>query len=832
MSSSAAVNYLVPPPQFIWGWEEDFSAVRWQEGNTITVWPELHALINHLVPYGLPPLGSILMLLMACQGRAEEALDSAVYYSSQTTGGTEPSGPSRRLLKQTQNLLERVQDLPEELRTGLPARAHLLVRLFEDVQNRLPVEHSQMVLAQMDVYGLEHLNKSQPSLGGSTRLLRDLKALATVASMRNLGQLETFLRAGLESVTVAPAHVPPPKPVPGDTALPLLQQLEEYPQAELGIIAGTARRMVAMFTVPRPTGHPQELPVGGISDITNRGTLDHLIPSELAYDDLTLTARLANNEALFFRRDTPPDEPATERIILLDSGLHMWGTPRVFALAAALGLQSQAAASEAVTVFRREGRRFQSLKLDSVEAVKHYLYELPPDPDPAEALAGFHLDESSPCRPDVFFVSVAQRAGTVMRALHGMALEIAAAGGHFYLLTLSRSGAMELALRNPSGTRVIAMGRIDPDTLFAPDAPVEKAPRQTGTQALYNGPELIRSLAYYQQYPLPFRFPAQQLAYDLGLDLPGSRLGITMDGRLMRWDGAQRGAVELYAGIHEARNLTIMRHGNEIVVVGSAIMVGGKVRAVVVDEATGAGRDLILASSHSFPSSVKLLSGAVVLEYAHKAEACSLDDGRFLDTVGFTENHRFNAVTFDGRKLGLRSTNEPALGQPRVTRAPRPVLPAMMAVPILCGFSARGMVIRTNSSSYVLTIPDLKFCEASGVVLEHIRPFVQINSDRTPSPTAPKFYQAQWNADCRLIYDTRGVLHFVFRDKPASVELSLLALLEEPSAVWVRDWPQHYAGSVEWINYPGLSQDANDTVQAVPLFMRFTAAASGSTAAV
>ena len=58
MNKSGAVNYLVPPSGFIWAWEEDYSAVKWRNGNTIAVWPELHALINHLVPYGLPPLGS------------------------------------------------------------------------------------------------------------------------------------------------------------------------------------------------------------------------------------------------------------------------------------------------------------------------------------------------------------------------------------------------------------------------------------------------------------------------------------------------------------------------------------------------------------------------------------------------------------------------------------------------------------------------------------------------------------------------------------------------------------------------------------------------------
>ena len=687
----------------------------------------------------------------------------------------------------------------------------------------MPPANAQNVLAQIDIYGLEYLNQSEASLGGSTRLLRDLKALATITTKRKLEQLETLLRAGLEFVTIAPAPVPPPKPVPGDTTLPLLKQLEEHPEAELGIIAATARRMVAMFTVPRPTGHPQELPVGGISDITNRGTLDRLIPSELAYDDLTLTARLANNEALFFRRDTPPDEPATERIILLDSGLHLWGTPRVFTLAAALGLQSQAPASEAVTVFRRNGNRFQPLALDTVEAVKHFLYELPPDPNPASALRDFRLDETSPCRPDVFFVSVAQRAEPVLRALHDLALEIAAAGGHLYLLTVSRSGALELAVRSSSGTRSIATGRIDPDTLFASTA-AETTPKQKGTQTLFNLPELIRNLAYYQQYPLPFRFPAQP--YGKPLELGLSRLQMTADGRLMRWDGEQIGAIEICAGIPSARDYTITLEAGEIVVVGSATTTGGKVTAVVIDQDIGSRRDLVLASSHSFPGRAKVMNGAVILGYSGKVEACSLEDGSQLHSLEVPTKLHFSAVNFDGRKLEIRPIAEAAQAIPKSVSRPRIELPEVMGLPISCGYDRKGsFVVHTQNGRWQLDASRLAFCRTQTVILNGVQSFIPIAGDRNQSPTAPKFYQAEWNADCRLIYDTRGLLHFIFKDKSGAVELSLLILPEQPSAAWIRDWLHGYSGEPKWCNTRLL--DKTDWQLRSQLFKRFAAAAAG-----
>ena len=77
---------------------------------------------------------------------------------------------------------------------------------------------------------------------------------------------------------------------------------------------------------------------GGVADITNRGPLDRLLLSELAHDDLTLAARVALNEALYLRREPPMREPPGALGLLLDSGVRLWGIPRVLATAVALAL--------------------------------------------------------------------------------------------------------------------------------------------------------------------------------------------------------------------------------------------------------------------------------------------------------------------------------------------------------------------------------------------------------------------------------------------------------------------------------------------------------------
>ncbi len=693
MNKRAAVNYIIPPPPervptgadgiehpahetrpYLWRWDDDFSSIVWTGDTTVCVWEELHALLHYLAPHGLPPVGSILMVLMACQQKAAIVSRDAKDQSSSTLRIDEPVAPYRRLLPRLKEVLGHVQALPADLRTGLSARAHLLRTLFEDVGNRQPPDVSRAILEQVDIWGIEDLALETPNYGCGPRLLRDLKALATVHERRDLPRLESLLRIGLEDVDIQPAPVPEPEPEPGESALPLLRQLEVHRDAELAAVAGLARRVVAMFSLPRPAGHPQELPVGGISDITNRGPLDRLLPGELAYDDLTLTARLANNEALYYRRDTPPDEPATERVILMDTGIHLWGTPRIFALAAALGLQAGAAEGESVSVFRREGAAFRPLALGSVAAVRDCLTSLHAAPDPEDALNAFTPEESDTLRPDVFFVSIARQREPVRRALHGLALRIAAAGGRFYVVTVSRTGALELATRTAAGTRVLAGGWIDPDTIFRTRLPGEDMPGVQLEGRLFNLPEVIRHLGFYKVQSPPFQIPVQ-------------------------------------------------------------------------------------------------------------------------------------------------------LTKPGESRA------ELMGVPLSAGFDSAGtLIIRASGGYWELPVPNIIFKKTGKSMLSAVRPFGGVHDitswkawgDPELDPPAASYYIAEWNPDCRLIFDTGGVLHIVFHDMHGVVEIAVLCLLNKATAAWVRHWPagKQHLGAKAW--FADATVEGQPVVNLTPLMQRFS----------
>ena len=84
--------------------------------------------------------------------------------------------------------------------------------------------------------------------------------------------------------------------------------------------------------------------------------MDRLLLSELAHDDLTLAVRIAMNEALYLRRETPPSNPPKHRAVLLDSGIRLWGVPRVFATAVGMALAAAAQRNVRTDVFARPAR--------------------------------------------------------------------------------------------------------------------------------------------------------------------------------------------------------------------------------------------------------------------------------------------------------------------------------------------------------------------------------------------------------------------------------------------------------------------------------------------
>src|SRR5207248_2941944 len=103
------------------------------------------------------------------------------------------------------------------------------------------------------------------------------------------------LRTGLDELPQAP-ELPP---ISSERVRALLAELRT--DSEHAGLARLARDFMAALQLPRRLSEPDEMPIGGFADLANRGSLDRLLLSELAHDDLTFAVRIALNEALYLR---------------------------------------------------------------------------------------------------------------------------------------------------------------------------------------------------------------------------------------------------------------------------------------------------------------------------------------------------------------------------------------------------------------------------------------------------------------------------------------------------------------------------------------------------
>ena len=82
----------------------------------------------------------------------------------------------------------------------------------------------------------------------------------------------------------------------------------------------------------------QRFAIDGYASIERRGSLDALLPSELAHDEETLTLKALSDDLLYYGRERAPDAGRRLTYLLVDASASMRGTRQVFARGLALAL--------------------------------------------------------------------------------------------------------------------------------------------------------------------------------------------------------------------------------------------------------------------------------------------------------------------------------------------------------------------------------------------------------------------------------------------------------------------------------------------------------------
>lgn len=333
-------NYFTSYKDYFWDWEFDESTSS--ESYTIFI-PEIGTLIyakrllqllEPLSKKGLPQLGSVILILIAASETIEEndfgieknKLKAALY--------AEKFGA--QYIDNVSKIMDYVHDLPKDLRTG-DNLIYLLETLFEQTHNRIGIARSKQAIE--DKYVLKNAIENDYYIETPSRSTYDKDTRPIALMVRRFKSMQDII----DALTNIPVIKEDPEeellsqldPV-YNTETSLVDQLIEH--KETTEIGSLIKRIWSGLHIPMHQNAASEQPLGGVSDITNKGDMSRLLISEFAYDQDTFLSRVANKEALYIERETANEENNNKRIFLIDASLKNWGIPKILSFATALAV--------------------------------------------------------------------------------------------------------------------------------------------------------------------------------------------------------------------------------------------------------------------------------------------------------------------------------------------------------------------------------------------------------------------------------------------------------------------------------------------------------------
>ncbi|MCR5890959.1 hypothetical protein LRS06_24865 [Hymenobacter sp. J193] len=778
-----APDYFRNPSYYFWRWVEKGRFVEWRSGDTLCYREELARVLRGLTEQGLPPLASVLLLLAACADAWPESYGKAAQaYHVWKNLPIGPEDPSREQLdwqmRHVLLFLDVVRALPADLRTG-----HSKLHLFREVFiTQAPQISAELASTLLDEWESGRSDVALHFSRGQITRREHFNELAVLAQAINrfptTEALALHLRTGLDKLPEPLPEPEPPTPENPTQPLDLFEQLAQDPRTTG--LARLAQHLGAALRIPLHTQGASDQPLGGVSDVTNRGNFDRLLLSELAHDDLSLMARLVNNEALYLRREEPPRQDARPRFILLDTTLRMWGVPRVFALAAALAWarsSRQVRPPVPVAAVALGGKAFSALDLESFEGVVRALELLDVAPHGGVALQAFARVAQTQAAADTLLITDAQ-------LLHQPEFALALAEvkpALRFLLTVDRSGEWQL-YEYQNGHRVpLSSARYDlEELLFKASAPARNLPPLPISD--------VAIPAFLQQQPTPLCFPTLGLRVSTSNTYFTRKIGVLSVNNVQRvlyWSNNKYGARELLPVIEEGnyyfgddeRTIYLLVSGkSQLVFYALTVDTGAVTRvdlsAELPDGATP--NKVVYFSSHFY-----LWIPDRTSEPGSQVAGITVVDCRRQQIVarGNTSGPTGRSVTLNHQHVKHLINNGYNVLQ-RVTR---------MGLNDLGELVIEGQELRVMSrgvSGELIHELRLKSKRSES----QVRALAQVSSE-TFTLTANKrlpFRLFRWPNGSEAVLDSRGLLHL--RSANASVPaITLVLIINQPTAAWAYD---------------------------------------------
>lgn len=494
--------YFQSYENYFWQWEsdEDVPDARGNSDNNllsipgsgvIAYRPLIEEILKVLQPGGLPGFGSLLLILIGTQ-RSTFDIDECFKIIKQLPGETLTHAAAH--IPAAMAFVSKLHSLPTQVKQG-QNRLVLLQTILKNVYLKHSSGSSQILIRKLEKRPYKLAECAQKKILGPAVVLSDIRFLAlldqqfpTVASILKAMQ-GLIPEAELEEEVVEEA-------VGVDEDKDFIQQLIDEPKTFQ--VGSLIKRIWSGLKIPMRHLSPGEQPIGGISDMTNKGDLHRMLLSEFANEDEVFLNRVANNEALYIQREIPPEENIFERVLLIDASLKNWGTPKILAFAVALAIVKHPKANTTCKVFIL-GKTFLEVTVDTVQQVIDSLNEVSPVLDVASAIDAF-FETYGDQKMEAFLLTheSTMELSAMLRAVHEHREQLK------YLVTTSLEGDLNI-FKYHNGTKKHIQKIILPlEELWANPS--------TGKNRENAKPKTIKTVLP-KNYPLLFPPPNGRLGY-------------------------------------------------------------------------------------------------------------------------------------------------------------------------------------------------------------------------------------------------------------------------------------------------------------------------------
>jgi len=342
--STLPLMYLDSPTPDLWKYQDRGDVIVWSDtGETIMLSIQAATLCTALSRElsGLPSLTAILCISDALSKGWNATQSTYRINVLRKSIQDRKHNTDRDSHSHIVDWLESLGHLSLDLRKGIHAQSAFLIELWENFPRswlEIDQQESRIAIDWLSIPFIERPNIDFSSLDVSS--YRSKKALQALEFASLLTVDEKAIRHRLNTGVDATSDLPTTTEAIElkEPINQLLNQLyQEAPNTDQGLVASLAWALSSFIALPRQPSEPDNLQIGGVSDISNRGNPQRLLMTELAADPDLLIARIANGQALYLRRESPPKPRPETRDILIENSIRCWGEQRltIFALALA-----------------------------------------------------------------------------------------------------------------------------------------------------------------------------------------------------------------------------------------------------------------------------------------------------------------------------------------------------------------------------------------------------------------------------------------------------------------------------------------------------------------